>query len=124
MHPCYLPGCLRIRRGEDFQTSGGVYGNQVLIGRAHGCVDSVTCTQRLTAAAAGSMAAIQRVGTVNVRLHSAIGDVQESIAHREGPGLIKLDLFKWHMCSYAILDESAPKSFRMFSAVGPDRRTA
>ena len=72
MQPRQLPGCFRIGRGEDFEAAGGVDGDQIIAGGAHGGVDGVARAERLAAALAGAMAAGQRVRALLRGLHGAL----------------------------------------------------
>ena len=135
MQPGDLPRRFRIGRGEHFEAAGGVDRDQLAVGRAHGGIDGIARAERLAASLAGAMAAGQRVRAVDRGLHRALRFRHQPVADREGALLIEAAA-SGQLAAYRVMSVIgvAPYSAaggcalslrrrRMFSAVGPERRT-
>src|SRR5439155_2916249 len=127
MNPRNLPRGLRVGRGEDLEPAGRVGGNDLVTGRAHRRIDGVARAQGLAAALACTVAGIERVRAVHVRLHRALVFGEQAVADRERRSLVELDglLFHGTLHDYPhpIFDATVPSRLRIASAVGPLRRT-
>ncbi len=122
--PGQLPRRLGERRREDLEAAGGVGGDQVAAGRAHGGVQRVAGAERLAAALAGAVARGERVRAVHARLHRPLLGSEQAVAGHEGARLVELDLAGRASFSSAIRRPPMPRSLRMFSACGPGRLPA
>jgi len=99
VHPRDAPGRFRVRGGEDLEATGRVGGDQLVATGAHRRVDGVAGAERLATTLAGAMAGVERIGTVQRRLHRALRIVEETVADGEGTGLVELDLLMCHVVS-------------------------
>ncbi len=90
--PGNLPRGFRIGRREDFQATGGIDGDQLVVGRAHGGIDGIARAQGFPAALTRAVPGIQRIGAMHVRLHRALVFREKPVADGERAGLVELDL--------------------------------
>ena len=92
VHPRELPGGLGIRGREDLETSGGVDGHELAVGRPHGGVEHIAGAERFTASLAGAVARSDRVVARHVGLHGALVSIEQAVAHRKAAYLVEFHL--------------------------------
>ncbi|OIQ70809.1 hypothetical protein GALL_475770 [mine drainage metagenome] len=91
VNPRHLPRRFRIGRGENFQATGCIGGNQLPIGGRHGGIYGIACAQCFTTALTRPMARIEGIAAFLIGLHTALIRCEQTVAYRERAGLIKLD---------------------------------
>ena len=119
------PRGLGVGRREHLEAAGRVHRDELAVRRAHRRVERVASAERLAASLAGAVARVERVRAVRVGLDRPIFVVEEAVADREAADLVEAHGL-WCVIDppQPIRDATVPRSRRMFSAEGPERRVA
>ena len=121
--PGHLPGGFRVRRGKHLQTARRIGGDELAVGGAHRRIDGIAGAQRLAAALAGAVARVERIGASMSAWTAALLRGKQAVADRERAGLVELDVLVMLRSLLSRSSGDRPISRRMFSAIGPLRRS-
>src|SRR5579864_8817984 len=121
VNPGKLPRRLGVGGGEDLEAPGGVGGDHVAARGAERGVEGEARPESLAAPLTRAVAAGDGVRAAAIGLHRALLGVKQAVAVHEAAGLVVLDALVGH-ARHTARAPTTPRSRRMFSAWGPDRR--